>query len=133
MTELSFAVGAAGTGGCAAICTVGNGAGVLAIWRSLAGLRGGRMMLTVLAAACFGAALMRGAAVLTAGASSGSRGVILKTASALIAVSTGAATGVVSGVLARLLNSRMPTPVTSAAGTNCVTSLEKSRAANGLV
>ena len=61
---------------------------------------------------------MRGAALLTAGASSGSRGVILKTASALIAVSTGAATGVVSGALARLLNSRMPTPVTSAAGTS---------------
>src|SRR6187200_3250171 len=99
MTELSSAVGAAGTGGCAAICTVGNGAGVLAIWRPLAGLRGGRTVLTV---ACFGAAVMRGATLLTAGASSGSRGVILKTASALIAVSTGAATGVISGVFARL-------------------------------
>ena len=61
---------------------------------------------------------MRGATFLTAGASSGSRGVILKMASALIAVSIGAATGVVSGVFARLLNSRMPKPVTSAAGTS---------------
>ena len=49
---------------------------------------------------------------------SGSRGMILKTASALIAVSTGAAAGGVSGALARLLNSSTPTVVTSAAGTS---------------
>ena len=73
----------------------------------------------------FGLAAARAAArrlasgLASAGASStGSRGTILKTASALIAVSTGAVTGGVSDTLARLLNSTTPTVVTSAAGTS---------------
>ena len=46
---------AAATCGGSGICTIGNGAGTLATWCSLAGLRGGK---TVLTAVCFGAAVM---------------------------------------------------------------------------
>ena len=112
MTAFSLSGVAAAGCGCSGICTIGSGAG------SFAALRDGG----VLDATGFGLTAAREGAPLTrlesCSASAGSRGTILKTASALIAVSTGAVTGGVSGALARLLNSKTPTVVTSAAGTS---------------